>query len=199
MGEQTLRDAFADQSGEGRMDVNRHPLEDSYSASANRYFNAKALTLDPAGDFVDTDSPHQGVASLWTLALSNADGRYFEELTLAAFKAAIVELGPALYWALDSIDGVNDLSPNNRDGTAQGGVTIGGYSAGLLAGFAGDSGTDFDGSNDSVVSSYNPFDGTRTFCGWARQDEHAADQLLMGSTAALDCPTLMIAGGGWTC
>lgn len=77
-GEETLRQAFADQSAEGRMDVNLHALHDDYSAGDNRYFNAKPLALTPGTDAPDSDlSPSLGFRREWVLALRNHDGRYF--------------------------------------------------------------------------------------------------------------------------
>lgn len=79
-GEETLRAAFYDQSAEGRMDVNRHPLNPSFDADDNRYFNAKALGLDPVGDDPEGElSPQLGFRREWVLVLRNHDGRYFED------------------------------------------------------------------------------------------------------------------------
>lgn len=169
--QQTFRDAFADQAPDGRMDV-AWP-EGLPEAVSPRYFNASALGLAMPDRQGSPFNLSAGAERPFTLALRNHSGQHFEELTLAGFKQAIVDLGPALYWALDSVDGANDLSPNNRDGTAQGGVTIGGYSAGLLPGISGDSATDFDGSNDHISSAYaGAFSAgsTRTFVGWGKRD-----------------------------
>ena len=60
---------------------------------------------------------------------------------MAAFLLIILAHGPSLYWRLGT-NGTTDLSGNGRDGTGQGGITIGG-AAGLIAGDA-DGATDFD-------------------------------------------------------
>lgn len=77
-GEETLRAAFADQSGEGRMDVGTHPLNPDYDADNDRYFNAKALSLQPGSDAPDTDLyPSLGHRREWVLGMRNHDGHYF--------------------------------------------------------------------------------------------------------------------------
>lgn len=138
------------------MDVNLHALHDDYDAGDNRYFNAKPLALTPGTDAPDTDlSPSLGFRREWVLGLRNHAGVYYEELTLATFKQAIVDLGPELYWALDSVSGLTDLSGNGYDGTAYGSPTIGGASA--LTAITGDSATAFT-TNDVIANSgYKPW------------------------------------------
>lgn len=161
-----LRAAFANRSDEGAMEVFPHELNPEFDEGEGRsLFHARVVGLEML-DLRDS----QRFESTFVLALRMSDARYFERLTVASLKAAIVELEPSLYWALDAADGASDLSGNGRDGTAQGGVSLG-AAAGLTP-VLGDSSTDFDGTNDCIASGYDPFvDGTvRTFCGVARLD-----------------------------
>lgn len=97
---------------------------------------------------------------------------------------------PQQFLLLDAVDGLIDASGNARNGTAAGGVTIGGASG------PGDSfgATDFDGVDDRVTSTYNPFvnGSTRTFFGWGNRDTHAANMALMAGTNATTCPRLLL-------
>lgn len=74
-GEEDLRQAFADQTEEGRMDVGTHPLNPDYDAGNDRYFNAKAMSLQPGSDAPDSDlSPELGFRREWVLGLVNHAG-----------------------------------------------------------------------------------------------------------------------------
>lgn len=199
-GEQTLRGAFFDQSAEGRMDVNLHPLHDDYDAGNNRFFNARAMALTPGTDAPDSDlSPSLGFRREWVLALRNHDGRYFEDLTLATFKQAIVDLGPSLYWALDSADGADDLSGNGRDGTGDGGLSIGGAAA--LTAIPGDSATNFDGADDYIyqAAGWNPHftaGGVLTWLAFISLDSDANNDTVWSGASASAVPTLNVTGAG---
>jgi hypothetical protein len=91
--------------------------------------------------------------------------------------------GPSLYWALDKRNTATDLTDNARNGTAAGGMTLGAFNStpGGLTGYS----TDFDGTNDAVTSSYNPFiaGSARTFSWWAFTDRTtpASDTFFSGS------------------
>jgi hypothetical protein len=92
----------------------------------------------------------------------------FRSLLLSYIDAA----GGGLYWALDDTDLATDLSGNGHDGTATG-ATIGGHIATFPPIDGEDpSCTNFDGTDDRVASTYNPFaaGSTRTFLGWATAD-----------------------------
>lgn len=183
-GEETLRAAFYDQSAEGRMDVGTHPLNPDYDADDDRYFNAKALSLQTGTNAPDSDlSPQLGFRREWVVGLRNHAGVYYEPMTLETFKQAVLDLGPSLYWALDSGDGANDLSPNNRNGTGGGSVTIG-AAAGILEGIPGDSATDFDGTDDRVAATYAPFvtDSKRSFLAFVNLDDNS-DEMIVSSDA----------------
>lgn len=99
-----------------------------------------------------------------------------------SYNEAVLDLTPSLYWALDSTNGATDLSGNSHTGTGTGGVTIGGDTTDVVD---SDSSTDFDGTDDRIQSSYDPFvSGTsRTFCGWAYRDASANADVLFGSAA----------------
>jgi hypothetical protein len=96
------------------------------------------------------------------------------EVNNAAYISAAYSLGPAVLLALDADAGLTDLSGNGRNGTAVGGLTVGGYSPGPLA--VGDEGaTNFDGTDDRVSTTYatrqnlvtNPRGGALATTGWS--------------------------------
>ena len=60
---------------------------------------------------------------------------------------------PALRLPLDSANGLNDISGNGRNGTAAGGLTVGGY-ADAPGPTDGDTATDFDGIDDRITTTY---------------------------------------------
>lgn len=187
--QQKMRTAFAGQSAEGKMDCS-WPTGFPTPIPAARYFNAKALGLSMPDKQGSPANLSAGAERPFILALRNHAGRHYETLTLARFKASIVELGPALYWALDSVDLANDLSPNNRDGTGQGGITLG--TASSLTAIPGDSATDFSGGK-GVSSSYDPFlvDTVRSFCGIASANS-SGGHLIGGSATATITPRLAV-------
>jgi Concanavalin A-like lectin/glucanases superfamily len=112
-----------------------------------------------------------------------------------AYVDAALNLDPSLFWTLGSGIGLHDLSENGRHGTPLGGVTVGGVPDGPTDFFDGIA-TLFDGMNDGLGSSYNPFVGTtaRTFVGWALWDSGGpAEYTLFGSSAGeTDRPTLRV-------
>lgn len=172
-----LRAAFANRSDEGQMEVFPHELNPEFDTGEGRsLFHARVLGLEML-DVRDT----QRFESTFVLALRMSDARYFERLTAASLKAAILELEPALYWALDAADGATDLSGNGRDGTAQGGLVVG--AGPRLTPVSGDSSSDLDGTNDRITSSYNPFaaGSKRTFLGVARRDASTSADTLFGA------------------
>ena len=91
-----------------------------------------------------------------------------------------LSLGPSLYWSLNSRTGVTDLSGNGLTGTGDGGVAVGANATSPLNG--GAASTDFNGSDDWVYSTYDPFDsGTvRSFCGWAYRDTSSSYDGIFG-------------------
>jgi hypothetical protein len=109
--------------------------------------------------------------------------------------AAITVSPPSLFWTLADVNGLHDQSGNGRDGTPLGGVTIGGDPDGP-SGFADATATVFDGTDDGIGSSYDPFIGTapRTFVGWAKWAAGGpAQYTLFGSSAGdADRPTLRV-------
>jgi hypothetical protein len=60
---------------------------------------------------------------------------------------------PALRLPLGSANGLNDISGNGRNGTAAGGLTVGGY-ADAPGPTDGDTATDFDGIDDRITTTY---------------------------------------------
>lgn len=100
--------------------------------------------------------------------------------------AALTVSPPSLFWILGDVNGLQDQSGNGRDGVPLGGVTVGGDQDGP-SGFADATATVFDGTDDGIGSSYDPFVGTapRTFVGWARWTAGggAAQYSLFGSSA----------------
>lgn len=103
------------------------------------------------------------------------------------YEAAVMDLTPSIFLPLTKTAPLTDLSGNARNGTAGGGLTAGGYTPGPLA--AGDNGaTNFDGINDKVTTTYDPFVNatTRTFMGWAYRDSAAANGVLFSAVATAD-------------
>jgi hypothetical protein len=114
---------------------------------------------------------------------------------VSVYSDLILGDSPSLYWRLGA-SGTTDQSGNGNNGTAQGGITIGGV-AGALAGDA-DTATDFDGSDDRITSSYNPFDNgvSRTFECWVYRDASADDDIIMGGDGAFaNAPRLLLFSG----
>jgi hypothetical protein len=116
--------------------------------------------------------------------------------SVEAYITVALNIGPpTLLWTLGNVNGLQDRSGRGHDGIPLGGVTIGGDADGPTN-FADATATVFDGSNDGIGSSYNPFAGTvpRTFVGWARWNAGGpAEYTLFGSSAGdPDRPTLRI-------
>src|SRR5215212_827953 len=85
---------------------------------------------------------------------------------------AALNLGPpAFLWTLGNVDGLQDRTGKGRDGTAAGGVTLGGVQDGPTE-FFDATATQFDGADDRITSPHDPvFMGAvgRTFVGFARR------------------------------
>jgi hypothetical protein len=112
---------------------------------------------------------------------------------LSSYRNLVLSLGPSLYWPLDATYGATDQSGNGRNGTGAGGITIGGGGSP----FAGETtSTDFDGIDDRITSTYNPFSaGTiRSFAGWANRDTSGANHVLFGGMNASGEPQLQLDG-----
>jgi hypothetical protein len=109
---------------------------------------------------------------------------------IASDRELVLADAPLQFLVLDSTDLLTDVSGNGRNGTAVGGVIIGGAAG------PGDSfgATNLDGVDDRVTSTYNPFtNGTaRTFFGWARRDTHGALMALVAGNNAGTCPRLLM-------
>ncbi|HEY3434208.1 MAG TPA: hypothetical protein VGK41_01010 [Solirubrobacterales bacterium] len=72
--EQELRDAFADQETEGRMDVTAHPLNADFEGEPAKFYEARAIGLE----IID----RQDGAKYWrpaVIVVRTSDPRYFEE------------------------------------------------------------------------------------------------------------------------
>lgn len=101
---------------------------------------------------------------------------------LAAYAELLESFGNlGMLLPLGATSPLDDLSSNNRDGTAAGGITTGGV-AGPWA-YEDDGATDFDGTNDHITTTYNPFtNGTsRTFMGWAKADTLTGTRVLFAA------------------
>lgn len=97
------------------------------------------------------------------------------------YRATVLADSPALYWPLDDTYGANDQSGNSRNGSASGGISIGGFSDSPLPG--GSKCTDFDGTDDKITSSYTGCftNGSPvTFEGWAKRDTRSSYSQLFG-------------------
>jgi len=83
--------------------------------------------------------------------------------------------------------GGTDLTTNARNGTAAGGVTIGGIAANSGPLVRSDAGaTDFDGTDDRITTAYNPFTNStsRTYMGWAKRDTSSSVDTIFGGSVA---------------
>ena len=109
-------------------------------------------------------------------------------------RKVLLSLGPSLYWPLDAKYGATDQSGNARNGTAVGGVTIGGFADGPLAGT--DTSTDFDGTDDRITSTYNPFVNAtvRTYSGWAWRDTSSSVDVLLAADVASSVQIKLLSG-----
>lgn len=88
------------------------------------------------------------------------------------YQEQVTALSPSIFLPLGASAGLTDLSGNARNGTAAGGVTVGGATGPLTVSDGG--ATDFDGTNDRITTTYatrrnlctNPNFETDT-AGWA--------------------------------
>ena len=102
---------------------------------------------------------------------------------------------PLLYVRL-GLAGLVDQSGNGHDGTAVGGVTVGG-AAGAIAG-DDDTATNFDGTNDEISFTYKPWASAglqRTIECWASRDTLTNDGL-WGTDADIRTSLLAVSSGG---
>lgn len=93
------------------------------------------------------------------------------------------------FLTLGASNGLLDQTGNGRDGTAVGGITVGGATG------PGDLGaTQFDGVDDAIATAYNPFSNgeVKTFFGWAWRDNSAALHTLFSSDATGNRPLLQL-------
>lgn len=88
-----------------------------------------------------------------------------------------------MWWALDSLTQAQDLSGNGRNGTGQGGITIGGNASSPILGES--TSTNFSGAGQYLSSAYKPFvnGSKRTFGFWVWRDGNGRDGLF-GSSAS---------------
>jgi hypothetical protein len=101
----------------------------------------------------------------------------------------------ALYLPLGATNGLVDTSGNTRNGTAAYGLIVGAHTPGPLAN-EDDGATNFDGTNDAVTTTYDPFTNatTRTFIGWAYRDTSSGNDTLVGSSG--NGAMIRLASGG---
>jgi len=93
----------------------------------------------------------------------------------------------AMLLPLGATAGGTDLTTNARNGTAAGGVTIGGIAANSGPLVRSDAGaTDFDGTDDRITTAYNPFTNStsRTYMGWAKRDTSSSVDTIFGGSVA---------------
>jgi len=96
-----------------------------------------------------------------------------------SYEGFVAGLDCSLLLPLGAADGLIDASGNGRNGTAVGGVTVGGVAGPLMVGDEG--ATDFDGTNDRITTAYstrrnlctNPTFETGT-TGWTKTDADAS-------------------------
>ena len=89
-----------------------------------------------------------------------------------------------IFLPLDETNGLTDLSGNGRNGTGAGGITVGGYTPG--PGVIDDGATNFDGTDDYITTTYNPFVNGRvtTLMGWFNRDTASSADAIIGANAA---------------
>lgn len=112
------------------------------------------------------------------------------------YEEAVLALTPAIFLPLDAVNGLTDISGNGRDGTAAGGLVVGGATGPLNVGDSG--ATNFTGAaGQKVTTTYSPYtaDGANTIMGWAWRDVSTTYHYLFGSTADSK-PGLRINTGG---
>jgi hypothetical protein len=69
-----------------------------------------------------------------------------------SYQAMVTALSPSIFLPLGASSGLTDLSGNARNGTAAGGVTVGGATGPLTVSDGG--ATDFDGTDDRITTTY---------------------------------------------
>ncbi len=113
---------------------------------------------------------------------------------MSVYSDAVLADSPALYWRLGESAGTNanDETANNRDGTYSAGVTL--AQTGLLTADAATS-VSF-AETATVLSTYNPFAGARTFEGWAYRNSTATFDVLFMSTGANRVQLHVVSGSG---
>lgn len=114
---------------------------------------------------------------------------------VANYRGALLALVPSLYWRHGEAAGTtaNDSSGNGRTGTYGAGMTVG--SAGLLASDSDKSATGNGATNATVTSTYNPFTGNITVCGWDNLTTLAAARNIWGGTTGTG-PLLQVQTNG---
>jgi hypothetical protein len=116
--------------------------------------------------------------------LRNIEKVYTENF-ITDYDTIATGLQPELYWPLDAEGLAEDQTANNRDGTAEGGISVGSFATGPFD--VDDTGaTTFDGTDDRITSaSYSPYvnGGTITVFGYAYREDSAANHSLIGSNA----------------
>lgn len=93
-------------------------------------------------------------------------------MSTRAYQKLMLGQRPVLYWPFGEPSGAaaGDWSPNGRAGTYVGGPTLG--VGGAITGDA-DTAVDLSGGTKYVNSTYNPWSGTITICGWAKRNTNA--------------------------
>lgn len=110
-----------------------------------------------------------------------------------AYELVIKGDEPSLYWRLGA-SGITDVSGHARNGTAEGGISIG-ASLGALTNDP-DGATTFDGVNDRLTSSYAAFpteSPIRTMEGWAYRANTGENHTLFGGSGSANQPRVTIA------
>ena len=151
--------------------------------------NATDLWSDWDYEAFTVDAPNPGVPTL-TVTGENSNGRvklevddtsgdtgtnYFHvqrSVGDESYEGFVAGLDCSLLLPLGAADGLIDASGNGRNGTAVGGVTVGGVAGPLMVGDEG--ATDFDGADDRITTAYstrrnlctNPRAGAGATTGW---------------------------------
>jgi len=107
------------------------------------------------------------------------------------YQEQVTALSPSIFLPLGASAGLTDLSGNARNGTAAGGVTVGGATGPLTVSDGG--ATDFDGTDDRITTTYatrrnlctNPRFETGT-TGWTETDADASMTVSASTDQAYD-------------
>lgn len=154
-------------------------------------------------DFQMTFAPFGKLAAInFATALISELPIFTLDLGDRAYSTVVMADTPSLYWRLGS-GGTTDQSGNGRNGTAGGGITIGGQTApGLLYNLSSaletDAATVFDGVDDRITSSYSPFSdaAARTYEGWAFRGTSTTNDAIMAGGGGVSAPSLTLLSGG---